>query len=504
MQNVSRPTIAGVPPITVVLVIGGAIATSILASQLDIKGLMVLAGVGVLVAGMFVVRDRPLYVLVLLVLTLQVLLHKKFGELDKVVNSGAPLIYISSIYVWLVVLYVLWLLEGTMAKDLIAGSRNPLLWLPLVAATPAIFSLLVATDLQLAVAELYHMAWMYMLFVYVALRVRNQKQLTVLVGALLSIALVQAVVVLLQWRTGGSLGLGFLGEQSVLGVRATDAGVDLTRPSGTVVHPDFLAALVAPIGLISLSLAINLKRSWQKWACLAAAPIGFLPLAISQTRAALLGAAVATVLLAAGYLKARRLSWQPIAITLGAAALATAVFWDRIRTAMFDNLGTDQFQLEIDARVQLNNLALAMIKDHPILGVGINNFQAVMGQYDRYGLIFAGNPVHNLYLLIFAETGFFGLLTFLVLGAALLTTAMRAIVAQDRLVGGLAAGIASALVFFAVEELLAFSVREEMPFAMLAMLAGLIVVCRRLYLQERLVARHTESYKPTKEDWARG
>jgi len=54
-----------------------------------------------------------------------------------------------------------------------------------------------------------------------------------------------------------------------------------------------------------------------------------------------------------------------------------------------------------------------MFKERPVTGVGLNNFTVVM---DQYGYIPATTrflqPVHNIYLLILAETGLTGLLGF--------------------------------------------------------------------------------------------
>jgi O-antigen ligase len=53
-----------------------------------------------------------------------------------------------------------------------------------------------------------------------------------------------------------------------------------------------------------------------------------------------------------------------------------------------------------ESRIPLMNLALRIIEDHPVLGLGANNFTVVMDQYlsaeFRRGFLFA---VHNKYLL---------------------------------------------------------------------------------------------------------
>jgi O-antigen ligase len=60
----------------------------------------------------------------------------------------------------------------------------------------------------------------------------------------------------------------------------------------------------------------------------------------------------------------------------------------------------------------LNELALSIIRDKPLLGVGLNTFGKVMENYDTYHFA-PGNVVHNVYLLLAAENGIFAPLAFL-------------------------------------------------------------------------------------------
>jgi O-antigen ligase len=73
-------------------------------------------------------------------------------------------------------------------------------------------------------------------------------------------------------------------------------------------------------------------------------------------------------------------------------------------------------------RSELTQIALKMIQDKPLTGIGLNNFTVVL---ENYGHITATTrflqPVHNIFLLIFSETGFVGLLGFLYLLVSKLT-----------------------------------------------------------------------------------
>lgn len=68
------------------------------------------------------------------------------------------------------------------------------------------------------------------------------------------------------------------------------------------------------------------------------------------------------------------------------------------------------------SRLILAKIALNMFVEHPIIGVGWNNFVDVMGKYDEFGA--SQNfryPAHNMYLLVMAETGILGISSYLFL-----------------------------------------------------------------------------------------
>ncbi len=65
-------------------------------------------------------------------------------------------------------------------------------------------------------------------------------------------------------------------------------------------------------------------------------------------------------------------------------------------------------------REQLALDALIMLFSHPVFGVGLNNFLIALPHYDvSRGSVFSIQPVHNIFLLIGAETGFIGLWLFI-------------------------------------------------------------------------------------------
>jgi O-antigen ligase len=62
-------------------------------------------------------------------------------------------------------------------------------------------------------------------------------------------------------------------------------------------------------------------------------------------------------------------------------------------------------------RLELAKNALQLIKQNPLIGVGLNNFIVNLPKFQK-GQILWLQPVHNIYLLVAAETGIIGLLIF--------------------------------------------------------------------------------------------
>jgi O-antigen ligase len=347
--------------------------------------------------------------------------------------------------------------------------------IPLLSGLAVLPSLVFVSNLNLAAAELLRMAFGFALFVYVSLRVRSRREVALVLGALAVVALVQFAISLLQWRTGSALGLDVLGEASALTPRTLDDGA-IPRPSGTAIHPVFLGALMGPIGLLALSLAINLRRSAPvRLLWLAAVPVALIPLVLAQARSALIGVVLGGLAITIIALRRGRLSARVIGIALVVGAILTIAFWSEVSQRILDNLGTGQFNLEIQSRLQLNQLALDIIRDHPILGVGLNNFQPAMDAYDTYGLLYPGFPVHNLYLLEMAESGVLGLGCLLTMFGVLLVLGVRLARVPDRLLSAVGAGTVAMYLFFYAEEMLGFSLRQDLPRTLFWLVAGLSV-----------------------------
>lgn len=458
------------------------VSIAIVAAPLGLKGLAaVVVGLGLVVLLVLAGRWREEVLLFGLVLATGLLVHKSIGSIRYDVNGGAPAIYVTSTSVVLALLCFLWFVEGTLIDDLrIAFGEQKVLLAPLVGGLFLLPSILPASQPNLVAAEIVRMGWMYVLFVYLACRVRTRLQVLVVLGGLASLAALEFVVVVGQWITGSTLGLGFLGLPPALGERILSDSGRVLRPFGTVTHPVFMGAVVGALAVLFLALALHVRNPKLRALALAMSAISAVPLVIAHTRAATLGVAIASILLVVIALTMGRLRARPFFAWVCVGAVAVVVLWGPITEQFGENWGTNHFSLEVESRNELNVVAYEMFVDHPLNGAGLNQFQEEMDRYDTLGLIFAGNPVHNIYLLYLAETGVLGLIGVLVVGIALLRAAIRVARSTDTLYSAIGFGMIGVVCFFAVQEMLLFSLRLDHPLTLFWLLAGLTVASSRL------------------------
>jgi O-antigen ligase len=195
----------------------------------------------------------------------------------------------------------------------------------------------------------------------------------------------------------------------------TASQADRSRLSGGSGDPNYLAAGIVP-ALVLLAGLVRRGRSLANLGLLVGAGILTLGLAATESRGGLVAAVVAIVA-AFAFFRGRR----PQVVILVALLIGLAAGWFSVypsaleRFTTFDEGGT--------GRTELWGVAWEMARDHPIGGVGLNNFVLESKDYVRRpgGLEFveliAERPrvAHNVYLQLLAETGVVGLALFLAL-----------------------------------------------------------------------------------------
>jgi O-antigen ligase len=136
----------------------------------------------------------------------------------------------------------------------------------------------------------------------------------------------------------------------------------------------------------------------------------------------------------------------------------------------------------VASRFLMNQAAISMIKAHPFVGIGINNYTEVLLQYDTTGFssVFF-QPVHNLYLLIASEIGIIGLMIFLWLICSIFREGLSCLktksILRSTIMIGLLAGLGAHLIHCLFDA--GFRVSEALTI-LFYLLIGMVVALARI------------------------
>jgi len=211
--------------------------------------------------------------------------------------------------------------------------------------------------------------------------------------------------------------------------RGADVAADeAARLAGSFGDPNIFAAGLGP----GIALAIGLMSVWRGLAARVllgtAAAILFLGLVLSASRGALAATACMAVVAVVTAPRRRVQSGLAVATVFAAILIAERVGSSSSVLARIRSFDTG------NGRIDLWTVAWRMARDHPILGVGDNNFIVVSRDYlTRAGaiqepgfILTSPHFVHNTFLQMFAETGIVGIGLFCVFLFAVLRVTWRA------------------------------------------------------------------------------
>lgn len=235
----------------------------------------------------------------------------------------------------------------------------------------------------------------------------------------------EAFLALLHVAHKGALGglLYFLGERTITSLTPGAAttvlnGEVFLRAYGTFSHPNVLAGFLV-IGMVyifynrtAFSFSYGLLFWWTSFF------VGTLGLLMTLSRIPIL--LWSSFLIIQGVLffwQRRNSKLPPFTWQYGIVIVAILLF---IVLSMFSPLVTRFSQTSLSeesvlVRTDLTKIAVTLIREHPLLGVGLNNFlfHSVSFKKSETPLFFAVQPVHNIFLLVMVETGILGIFTFL-------------------------------------------------------------------------------------------
>jgi len=330
-------------------------------------------------------------------------------------------------------------------------------------------------DAELATIHLVTMIKLFLCYFVVANTVRDDKDAWWIVAGLLLALMFQGFLGSYQGITGQSLGLSTLGEPTEVDRMLLDQN-SAFRARGTVGHANCYAMYL--VTALSFALAMIFTRVKNLWKLFAGMVIcaGALGLIFSLSRGGWIGfAAVFAVVL---IFAVRRFPYQKKKVTLICISAL-------IMLILLSIAGSDLIMARLSSndhgsavsRITMAQGALAIIKDNPLSGVGLNNYSLFMPMYDWATYLEHKGPmvVHNVFLLIAAETGIIGLVAFIWFLTSVLKKAWRnANRASSDIVWIVCVGTFAAFVSMSIHGLVDFSLLWDLTlFTQFWLLAGL-------------------------------
>jgi len=332
--------------------------------------------------------------------------------------SGTPRFGISVIDFALLTLYPLWFLRLAVRRDsekLIWPSGT--IWFLCFIGWAAL-SMIQARNTLLSLFMLGSFVKIFFLFFYLANHIRTREDLWFFVRMLLIGLIAECLLCLAQQASGSNLGLHVLGERLEEKELALSTGRFL-RVGGTLGHPNFLGAYLTSLLPVAFAVSLSSIKMSRRLLAFIALMLGSLVLVLSFSRSAWLTTAAAfAIIFVRIFIQNQKNSsaglFLVLVVLVGGMVLAPLAPLIKARLGEDDRGSTS-------SRLPQWQMGYTMLKAHPILGVGINNYSVVSQNYETYVVdpntknrVFLYNGrLHNFMLALAAEVGVVGLFWFL-------------------------------------------------------------------------------------------
>lgn len=237
----------------------------------------------------------------------------------------------------------------------------------------------------------------------------------------------------INWILASYLAGAFLSALVGIGQTPPDRGYDSTqgRLGGAFEDPNELAAILVPAVAFAAFALAAVRGAFVRVALVLGTLIFSIALFLTESRGGLIGLAVTFVV---ALVLAGRLRPQAFAVVLIVSALGVSYYTLVAPPESLTRL-TEFSASGGTGRTDLWSIGGEMIRDHPLVGVGLANFQIVepiyaSGTINLPSVAFIVDTpkvAHNTYLEVLAELGLIGLVLFIVIVLSALRLALRSI-----------------------------------------------------------------------------
>ena len=261
-------------------------------------------------------------------------------------------------------------------------------------------------------------------------------------------SVLESLISIAQYFSQGAVGLTSLGELKEIGIfkfympegkrwlldnllGISHGKNHLIRASGTFTNPNILGGYMFFSLLASFSLFCTEQKKWIKMFLQLTIFLQTMTLILTFSRAAILATLFSSLLWFGLVICFHRSSEKTFSLRLALTFVSSLALCFILFFSQLEHRGGiinyNSFVESSDkGRIAYQQAAWEIAKEHPLLGVGYNNFQLHVKEHtpSNYSKILY-SKVHNIYLLVLAEMGICGLIAFLLFLYSILRSTLR-------------------------------------------------------------------------------
>lgn len=386
------------------------------------------AGMLILIAAVLSGNPR-LFFLIGLVMTLPLDLSKFYSAYPHF--GGEWAIRIEAVDPFLAVLCFFWIKDMLFKRSL--DLRIPLaaiLWIVLMLISMA--AMTVTVYRTMAGYEIIRMTKVLLLFLFLVNNLHRERQFQIVVYALIVGALLQCLYGIFQHVTGISFGLVRMGEATQ--VVAEEIGRRTSSRVGAMLgHPNMFASYLVMILPIAFALLFSRLYSLLRYLNLTVFLLGCAALILTLSRGGWISFTFAVGAVYILTLLHPRLHTEALGMRLFMLLAFTVI--GMVSFSIIYQKFTLSDPSSVSSRIELLRIAARMIREHPWFGLGLNAFTFYVEQYDMSRIEWSDMqpPVHNIYLLVWAEQGTIGFIIFCTLLISVIIAGLKNLRCDNRL-----------------------------------------------------------------------
>jgi O-antigen ligase len=430
-------------PVVVGILLGTAVVAPTVVRQDWLALALAIIATGTVV---ILVRDLRKLLLIVLIADLPLGLDIVLGQRPDHIGGPSGL-FVSLMTITFVAAVVYFVIEMRRSQPL-ALYLHPTIALPafvyLLATAVSAFQ---ATEIWFSIAQVFLEAQFLLLFLVMVNLIRTWSDVRTVFTTVAALLLLESLLMIAQYYGGFEFSaFGIYTQASASEVESAAA-----RVSGTFSAPNLAATFLAASISMTLAGYLTNGRLVHRGLALFSFFAGIVALVMTQSRGGWIGTAIALSLLLVLALRRRSSAKVSLALLVGLVILAIG----------FSGVIAERFAVEDTgsavSRIYHSRLALNIIRDHLVTGVGANNQRYFLEDtnYRPPELAEArATAIHNTYLAIWVELGLVGFLAYLWLIAAGGWRAVFAYIrAKDEYTAIAMAGLIAALVAYAIQVL---------------------------------------------------